>query len=324
VTELELELRPFDAGRDFPPVVELISAANANARFDWFPSVAGLTVDWAPSPSFDPTRDAIVAERDGRFVGVARTSWRERESAAVHRVEVWVHPDAQRQGIGRALLAWGEGRARAVAGDASAHLAELPRRFSGVTDQANAAGVAFAAVSGYTPFRFHSEMRRDLAEPIPGAALPAGLEVRAVKPEHHRAIWLADAEAFRDHWDASVVHEEDFVRFFAHPDIDTSLWHVAWDGDEIAGMVINGINRDENARIGLDIGWLDDVSTRRPWRGRGVASALIARSLATLRERGMKVAALSVDTENPTGALGVYERFGFRTIRTWTFFRKPF
>ena len=319
-----VELRPFDPGRDFPSVVDLISAAHAHAGFDWFPSVAGLTVEWSPSPSFDPPLDTRIAVEDGRIVGLVRTSWREREAGVVHRIEVWVHPNRQRQGIGRRLLAWAEERGHAVAAGFSDRLAELPHRFGGVTDQDNAAGAGFASSAGYEPFRFHYEMRRALADPIPDAALPDGLEMRPVRPEDHRAIWLADTEAFRDHWDASVVHEEDFVRFFAHPEIDTSIWQVAWAGDEVAGMVINAINPRENERTGVDVGWLDGVSTRRPWRKRGLASALIARSLTVLRDRGMTVAALGVDTENPSGALGLYERFGFRPTRTWAFYRKAF
>lgn len=319
-----VSLRPFEPARDFPGAVELVCAANAGAGLDWFPSVAALTVEWSPGPGFEPPHDTIVAELGRAIAGLARTSWREREGAIVHGIQIWVHPDLQRQGIGRGLLAWAEARARAVAAGHEGRAAELEHRFGGITSQTNAAGVAFAEGAGYAPTRFHYEMRRDLADPIPEVAMPDGLEVRPVLPEHHRAIWLADAEAFRDHWDAAAVNEDDFVRFFAHPDIDTSLWFVAWDRDEVAGMVINGINPDENARLGLEVGWLDDVSTRRPWRRRGLASALIARSLALLRERGMTVAALGVDSESPTGAVGIYERFGFHAIRTWAFYRKPF
>jgi mycothiol synthase len=58
------------------------------------------------------------------------------------------------------------------------------------------------------------------------------------------------------------------------------------------------------------------ILTRRPWRGRGVASALIGRNLRLLAERGMTEAALGVDAENPTGALALYERVGFVRDRT--------
>jgi len=317
-------MRAFEPGRDFPAVAQLIGEVNANAGADWFPGVAELTVEWSRARTFDPLRDIAIAEADGQMIGAVRVAWREREGVVVHRVDVWVHPDRTQQGLGRRLLDWGESRARASAADGSGGRTDLPHALGSMIDQANAAAVAFAERAGYRPIRYHYEMRRDLADPIPDVPIPAGLELRAVVPADYRKVWQADEEAFRDHWDAAVVSEDDFTRFFAHPDIDPSLWQVAWDGDEVAGLVINGIFRDENARIGLDIGWLESVATRRPWRRRGVAGALIARSLAVLRERGMTVASLGVDTENPTGALGLYERFGFKPIRTWAFLRKPF
>jgi mycothiol synthase len=320
----ELALRPFDPASDFPAVAELIAAVNEHAGAESFPTVAELTVEWSRARSFDPLRDVMVAEEEGRMVGAGRVAWRVREGVVVHRVDVWVHPDRQRNGIGRRLLAWGEARARASAADGSGGPSHLPHAFGSMTDQANLAGVTFAVQAGYRPVRYHYEMRRDLADPVPDAPLPDGLEVRPVAPADYRAVWLADEEAFRDHWDAAVVDEDDFRRFFAHPDIDPTIWQVAWDGDQVAGLVINGIFREENARIGIEVGWLDSVATRRPWRRRGLAAALIARSLAVLKERGMTIAALGVDTENPSGALGLYERFGFKPVRTWVFLRKPF
>jgi mycothiol synthase len=291
----------------------------------WFPTVAGLTTQWMPKPNYEPARDTILAAEGEAIIGLARASWREQEGGVVHRIETWVRPDRQRQGIGTRLLAWGEQHARDAVAAGIGGPRDLPRYFGGVADQANAASVALAERAGYVPIRFHYEMRRDLAEPIPEPPpIPDGLELRPVTPDQHRAIWLADAEAFRDHWDTSPPFEEDFVQFFQHPDVDTALWLVAWDGNEVAGMVLNAIYPEENDHMGLDIGWIDGVATRRPWRGRGVASALIPRALRLLRERGMAIAALGVDTQNPTGALGLYERFGFRPNRTWAFYRKPF
>ena len=95
---------------------------------------------------------------------------------------------------------------------------------------------------------------------------------------------------------------------------DPTLWQVAWDGDEIVGMVRPFINAEENARFGVRRGWCENISTRAPWRGRGVASALISRALRALRERGMTEAALGVDAQNETGALRLYQAMGFREV----------
>ena len=320
---VDLELRPFDPDRDFPAMVDLITAVNHRDHVDYFPTPESLAVEWARSPTFDPVRDHRVVEVDGRFLAAGGVDWRERAGKVIHHIEIWTHPDVRRQALGRRLLAWSEGRARESFTDGSGGPLALPHFLGGGVQQTDVAGVGFATSAGYAPVRYGFVMRRPLDLPIPDAPLPTGLEVRPVRPEDHRPIWEADTEAFLDHWEAPVRHEADFVHTFGHPDVDTSLWQVAWDGDEVAGSVMNGIYRQENAQVGLDVGWLDHVSVRRAWRGRGLGSALIVRSLAILRERGMSVASLGVDAENPTGAVGLYERYGFRRHQTWVTYRKP-
>jgi len=112
-------------------------------------------------------------------------------------------------------------------------------------------------------------------------------------------------------------------RILDEPDTDTDLWLIAWDGKEVAGGVWNAIYAVENEELGLRRGWLDSVFTRRAWRRRGLARALIRQSLVILRDRGMTSAALGVDGDNPTGALGLYEAAGFEIHERYTAFRKP-
>lgn len=76
--------------------------------------------------------------------------------------------------------------------------------------------------------------------------------------------------------------------------------------------------------LGVKQGILDSVFTRRGWRRRGLARALIGRSLRLLRESGMTSAVLGVDAENPSGALGLYESFGFEVQARFIGWRKPF
>ena len=47
-------------------------------------------------------------------------------------------------------------------------------------------------------------------------------------------------------------------------------------------------------------------------------------TIEALRDRGMTEAALGVDAENPTGALGLYEHCGFEVEVQLTMYRKPF
>ena len=317
-------LRAIDMAVDVPALVELMAATSSHDGVPYFPTVASLTNDWSPTSTFDPERDLQAVELDGRLIGLVRHSWRERPSVVNHRVEIWVAPGQRRQGLGTRLLAWAEERARSSAAESTGGPADKPHQLGGAGPDNVEAAAAFATARGFSPYRYHFEMRRPLDKPIPDAPLPDGLELRPVTPDQHRVIWDADEEAFRDHWDHAAPVEGDFERFFGDPDIDTTMWQIAWDGDQVAGLVLSTIYQHENEAEGVRLGWLDSVATRRPWRKRGLAGALIARSLMVLRERGMETAGLGVDADNPTGALRLYESLGFRPIRRYVFYRKPF
>jgi ribosomal protein S18 acetylase RimI-like enzyme len=86
---------------------------------------------------------------------------------------------------------------------------------------------------------------------------------------------------------------------------------VAWEGDQIAGVVQAWIWPEENKHLGVKRGWLERISVRRPWRRRGLGRSLTAEAMRRLRAAGMDDAMLGVDSENPTGALGLYEGLGF-------------
>ena len=127
-----------------------------------------------------------------------------------------------------------------------------------------------------------------------------------------------------DHWGGFDASDATFAQWLDSPDFDPTLFVIAWDGDEIAGAVINSIDESENRELNRRRGLLDSVFVRRPWRRRGLAAALVARSLVVLRDRGMTSAWLGVDADNPTGALGVYERAGFAVHSRAIAYRKPF
>ena len=154
-------------------------------------------------------------------------------------------------------------------------------------------------------------MHRQTLEDVPEAPLPEGIELRPVRPADHRAIFDAEFEAFQDHWQPHDYDEKEFESLHKKADIDTDLWVVAWDCDEIAGVVQNWIWAEENEQLGVKRGWLEHISVRRPWRRRGLGRAITAESLRRLRSVGMTDAMLGVDAENPTGALGLYEGLGF-------------
>jgi ribosomal protein S18 acetylase RimI-like enzyme len=88
-------------------------------------------------------------------------------------------------------------------------------------------------------------------------------------------------------------------------------------------MVLGYIIEAQNLKFNRKRGWTENICVRRPYRRKGVARALMAENMRELKRRGMTEAALGVDTENPTGALRVYESMGFKPVSVEVVFRKP-
>jgi mycothiol synthase len=254
-------------------------------------------------------------------IGYKRVRWmKELSGRRIYSHFGFLLPQWRGRGIGRAMLHHSERRLREIA---ASHPADGARLFESSAYDTQPGLDALLRSEGYVPARYFYEMVRESLDDIPEVPLPPGLEVRPAQPEHYRAIWKANVEAFRDHWGHIPPTEEDYQRWLEEPTFDPALWRVAWDGDQVAGMVLNYIDGRENTKYNRRRGYTEDVCVRRPWRRRGLARALLAQSLRVVEECGMIEAALSVDTENPNGAPRLYESVGFRAVKQETIYQKP-
>ncbi|MEX0626626.1 MAG: GNAT family N-acetyltransferase [Chloroflexota bacterium] len=275
---------------------------------------------WLDHPTnLDLAADLLFAEVNGSVVAYTEGGW-EQDNDGGRNYQVWgqVHPDWQRRGLGTALLRWTEERQRRVA---AAH-PDVDKRLQSWASEAEAGRLALLEGHGYEIVRYDYEMERPTLDDIQPLPFPAGIELRPARDEHLRRIWETEIEVFRDHWGAIDDSEASFERTKSDPRRDMSLWVVAWQGDEIVGQVLNRIDKEANAELGVRRGWLSSVGVRRAWRRQGIGRALVAESLRVLRDAGMTSAGLGVDAENANGALGVYETSGFRVVRTERVYRK--
>ena len=314
-----LHFRPYRGPADLPGMIAVRNAAAIADRSFEIETEAELANTLANREAFVPERDIVLAELGDRIVAISHELVSVRDGVRVYDSYGHVHPDVRRRGIGRAMLRNAETRlrARAVAegGGTGVFLGSWAFEMS-------PGSVALLDAEGYQVVRWFFEMERPTADPLLEAPLPDGLELRPVCPEDVRPVLMADFEAFQDHWGARPFSEEAIREVEGSPHTDPSLWMVAWAGDEVAGSVLGSIFPDDNEASGVQRGWLDRVSVRRPWRHRGVARALIVAAIRALRERGMEVASLGVDAENQTGALGLYEGLGFRPVKRAMAYRK--
>lgn len=303
-----LRVRRWRDASDYPLLTDLANAASEEDKIPWVQTAENLQIEIEGEDGIDAASDIVIVEIDGKVVADAQV-WRAvRNGTAMFEVSGHVLPAFRRRGIGRALLA--ENLRRAVERAALEPLG-APIHVESFAEDVEVGHRAVLSAAGFEPVRHFFLMRVPSLEDVPAAPLPEGLEVRPVTPEQHRTIFDAEAEAFRDHWGHREQGDDLFRTMYAKKELDTSLWVVAWDGDEIAGVVQTWIWPEENERLGVKRGWLERISVRRPWRRRGLGRALTAAAMRRLHDAGMDDAMLGVDTENPTGALGLYESLGF-------------
>jgi GNAT superfamily N-acetyltransferase len=311
-----LRFRRFRDASDWAALAALQREAAIADQDDEIPSPENLRIEVENKPAFMIARDMLIAEVDGRLVGEANGTATIRDGYPVHMLWGRVHPDWRRRGIGRALFRWNERRARERAA-AEPELGGPRAVIGGFASEFEPGYEALFESQGYRAFRYAFTMIHRHVQDAEPIDMPDGLEIRPVTPDLHRQIFDADDEAFHDHFEHRPATEADFVATFAQPDLDTTLWKIAWDGDQVAGGVLPTIWKEENKALGVKRGWLESVFTRRQWRRRGLARALIGATLIELRERGVEEAMLGVDAENPTGALALYEGLGFEVkVRT--------
>lgn len=314
-----LVVRPFASPDDYPGLADLHDAASREDHVPWAPTADQLRVEIESRIGTDLTRDVLIAELQGRIVGTTGIQRAVRDGQPLYETWGAVDPTVRRHGLGTALLDW---TLRRIAQRAAAEDPGADVEIQGQAEERETGARALLANAGFRPVRHFFLMRRPTLDDVPEVPLPDGLEIRPVAEADRRTILDAEFEAFKDHWGSRERTEESYARILDQPELDTDLWVVAWDGDQVAGVVENWIWAEENAKLGVRRGWLERISVRRPWRRHGLGRALTARALIRLRDAGMEDAMLGVDSENANGALGLYEGLAFEVYSRAAAYRR--
>ena len=315
--------RPYRGAVDHPAIVDVLAAHRAANGDTELPTVAQLDVTYANLRDCDPDRDIALIEAGGVVVAYSRASFEDLGSGTRDCVVFApTLPDHVNRELWTAIVDGNEAHMAAWANDVERAQYRSYAAHPG-PDLPAVGEAAWLEARGYTATEWGAVLVQPHLDAIPERTLPDGVELREVRPEDLRSIFDAHWEAFRDEWDFREQADSDWVEFIEHPYRDTSLWKVAWAGDEVVGQVKTYINDDENEARGVRRGYTEYISTHRDWRNRGIAGTLLAWSLRELRDRGCTEAALGVDTNNPGGAFHLYTSLGFELTAYEAVYTKP-
>lgn len=316
-----LVFRHYRGEEDIPAMVEIINRCNIVDGNDWVATVEETLNNYRHLVNCDPYQDMIFAEVHGELIGYGRCWWEAQLDGTYRYPHIAkLLPEWRDEGIRQTMLQFNETRLRQIA---ATHPAESKKAFAAFANEGETHWANLLETAGYRPIRYFMEMIRPSLDNIPNAPLPASLEARPGTQAEWRQIWEACREAFQDHWGESGWSEESFQAWTQHPNFDPTLFQIGWDGAEVAGGVCNFIDKANNEALGQLRGFTEDIFVRRPWRRQGLAKALIARSLHMLKEMGMTEAALTVDADNPTGAVKLYTSMGFQHDKMSVSYHKP-
>jgi ribosomal protein S18 acetylase RimI-like enzyme len=296
---------------DLPALARLMAAIEAVDRTGEHYDESDLGDDLA-DPTTDPTRDTLAAVApDGELwaFGAVRGAATVRDADRIW-LDGGVHPTVRGRGLGRRVLEWQQSRAAELHRERHQ---DVPGQLLVGVYETVPTRAALARAAGYQPVRYFCDMERDLAAELPAIPpTPAGLRVVPFDARYDDAVRLAHRETFAGHWGSTPPDPERWRHWFTgsrsfRPDI--SLLVLA--GEEIAAYLLTYFFAANAEVTGVRVAWVGQLGTRPARQRRGLATLLLGTALAGYREAGYQRAGLDVDTENASGALGLYERLGF-------------
>jgi len=297
------------APADLPALCALINAAY---QVDGVPEVLTLQeLSEELDDSGDLTLDVRLTLKGAEVVGYVR---------ALHfpSDELWercyligaVHPQHRGRGIGRELMTWAMDRGAELLRSSTN---DLPKYLRADVGEVGATARRLFERLGFREVRQFEELLRPLSE-LPPARDPVGVHIVPWPEDRDDEILVVKNVAFTDHWGSTPTpaHKwNTWVRGFGNL-VEQSFVALSDDG-RVVGYSLNNRYAADDELVGRSDGWISNLGTLAEWRGRGIASALIIRSLHGFAAAGLTHASIGVDSDSLTGAVRLYKSLGFVT-----------
>jgi mycothiol synthase len=314
--KLLLKIRPFRKGFDEKAYVSLF-----NAAFSDYDDIRSITfeemkkMEEAPGFSVD---GMIIAEWSGETAGMINAyidRLREEKKGFVQSLAVL--PKFRRKGIANKLVE-----------EALKSLRDRGMKVAEAWAQSDREDCVHIYESfGFKRVRIMSMMKRSLDVTFASIGENKEARIKKIQVQNEREIgllnWL-DNETFKEHFNfRPKTIEETKYTLFENPWFRRQEWFFAILDNQPVGYVGVGVDEGLNREKSLKWGWILDIGVLKPHRRKGIGNSLMFYALKLLKTMQMDDAVLYVDDMNPTGAIKLYEKLGFKVLRKHIVYQLP-
>ncbi|MCK4953480.1 GNAT family N-acetyltransferase [Candidatus Bathyarchaeota archaeon] len=311
-----LSVRRFVKGSDEPVWVEVLNAAYKEYRSWWKGATVEGMLELEKRPNFD-FEGRFIAELDGKPVGVVRAhvdKLDQEEKGFIY--DFCVIPDFRDRRIQRILLdaAMNEFERRGV---------NLIQTWSGIKRNDR---IELLEISGFTFVYRTIDMEINLADIPSNIGENTKVVIRSLRKDSEEDIEMLN-------WLINECHKEDS---FHHPKTveetrQSVLNNQSLKGRECFFAVLNrrkvgyigvGIDEKYNIEHNVKSGRITGIGVLKAYRRKAIGTRLMLEGLKTLRAKGMTKAMLDTEDINPTRAITMYEKIGFKAMQEYVTYQK--
>ncbi len=252
-------------------------------------------------PLYDPEKDLFIAEAAGKIIGLLNLT----PELITRRVllDCLVHPEHRRQGLAKSLLERAVQRARELS-VAMIHISVL---------QDNAAAREVLSRLGFVEVRQLLEM----SLPISNLKLPGtpSREFTVRHLQHGEEARLAELQnrCFADTWGFNPNTPEEIAYALSLSGTSAKDVVILYDDAKLAAYCWTKINCDRSAATGEKKGHILMLGVDPDYRGRGIGRLVLWAGVSYLKDKGIAIVELTVDSDNPA-ACSLYRSAGFQVL----------
>jgi len=261
-------------------------------------------------PKYSPERDLLVVETAGKIIGYMNMT-RELEIGRVV-LDCWIHPRHRRKGLATQLLS----RVMSCAREAGAGVAHV-----NVIEGDNRACRVLEA-SGFNLVRRFLELTIDLKRikerDIGGDAVAC----RRMRSGEEKELTSIQNRAFGDSWgyNPNSVEEIVYRANMSHRSPGDVI--IVCEEEKVIGYCWLGVIEVGENAVGEKRGRIFMLGADPDYRGRGIGRKALLTGLSVLKNKGLRVAGLTVDNENKV-ARSLYRSVGFKVSGKSLWYEKP-